>query len=193
MKTWLMIFLATATLAAETNKLSDEKLEDKYTQAVMMARVGLYEEAAAACKEILAQKPDEPTVKRLLREIDDAQRRRKEQDPGYELRGRLEKITVSEVNFRQAAPADVIEFLNAETKKITGEKEGINFVWIVLADTKLNPVTLNLRHVPLTDVLGYVTQLAGLRYRVDAHAVVIYKPGPEKPIPPVSEPDAKAK
>src|SRR5437867_762665 len=119
MKTWLMIFVATATLAAETNKLSDEKLEDKYTQAVMMARVGLYEEAVAACKEILAQKPDEPTVKQLLREIDDAQRRRKEQDPGYELRGRLEKITVSEVNFRQAAPADVIEFLNAETKKST--------------------------------------------------------------------------
>ena len=53
------------------------------------------------------------------------------------------------------------------------------------ADTKLNPVTLNLKKVPFTDVLNYVTQLAGLKYRVDAHAVVIYKPEPPSPEPNV--------
>ena len=30
------------------------------------------------------------------------------------------------------------------------------------------PVTLNLKNVPLSDVLKYVTQIAGLKYRVEA-------------------------
>jgi type II secretory pathway component GspD/PulD (secretin) len=42
-------------------------------------------------------------------------------------------------------------------------------------------VTLNLRSVPLADVLKYVTESAGLRYRVDPHAVVIYQPPPAVP------------
>ena len=37
---------------------------------------------------------------------------------------------------------------------------------------------MNLRHVPLADVLKYVTESAGLRYRVDPHAVVIYQAPP---------------
>ena len=41
--------------------------------------------------------------------------------------------------------------------------------------------TLNLHNIPLADVLKYVTESAGLRYRTDAHAVVIYKPLPTVP------------
>ena len=43
----------------------------------------------------------------------------------------------------------------------------------------------------MQDALDYVTQLAGLKYRVDAHAVVIYKPAPEKPVPPATESHVK--
>ena len=185
-----MILLASAALAGETNTLNDDQLVQP---AIILARAGLYGEAEAVCKEILAQKPGQPKVKQLLREIEELRQKREAADPSYALRNKLEKIIVPEVSVRQAAPADVIEYLNAEANKRSPDKTQINFVWLVPAGIKLNPVTLNLRNVPLTDVLNFVTQLAGLRYRVEAHAVVIYKSEPERRIPPATEPNAKSK
>lgn len=188
MKMLMMILFATTVLAGGTNTLTDEQLGDKLAQAIILGRVGLFDEAASLCKEILAQKPDQPTVKELLRELEDLKRKREAQDPGYALRRKLEQILVPEVHFRNANPTNIVDFLAAETKKLSSDQTPINFVWQVPAEAKLNPVTLNLKNVPFTDVLQNVTQLAGLKYRVDAHAVVIYKPEPEKPIPPASEP-----
>ena len=192
MRTWFVILLAVAVHGAETNKvaLTDEQLEEKFTQAVVLARVGLYDEAEAIGKEILAQKPDQPTVKQLLAEIGEQRRKLQARDPGFAMRRRLEQIVVPEIKFREARAPDVVEFLRKEAKRLSGED--LNFVWLVAEDAELKAVTLNLRNVPMSDVLNYVTQLTGLKYRVDAHAVVIYKPAPERPIPPATEPDVKS-
>jgi hypothetical protein len=181
----LLILLATVACAGETNTLSDNQLMQ---QAIVLARAGLYTEAAAVCKEILGRTPDQPAAKQLLHEIEELRRKREAADPGYALRNKLEQIIVPEVIFREAAPADVVEYLKVEANKLSPDKMPIDFVWSVLADARLRPVTFNLRNVPLSDALGYVTQLAGLRYRVEARAVVIYKPEPERAIPPASEP-----
>lgn len=194
MKTILAtLLLAVGVYGAETNKvtLSDEQLGEKLAQAIMLGRVGLYAEAEATCREILAQKPDQPTAKQLLRELQEQRGKRETQDPGFSLRHKLGQIIVPEVNFRDASPADVIEYLRDTSKKLSPDKTEINFVWQVPADATLNSITLNLKKVPLADMLDYVTQLAKLKYRVDAHAVVIYKPEPEKPIPPAIEPNVR--
>jgi hypothetical protein len=52
-------------------------------------------------------------------------------------------------------------------------------------------VSLNLRKIPFLDVVKYVAQASGLRYRVDAHAVVIEKLAP--PPAPVASSDSNAK
>jgi hypothetical protein len=189
----LTVVLATVVGAGDTNQttLTEQQLGDKLSQAVLFARVGLYAEAEAACKEILAQKPDQPTVKELLAEIQERQRRRQAEDPGYALRRKLETMMMPEVHFRAAAAEEVIEYLGKESQRLAPDKEAINFVWQVPADAKLGPVTLNLKNVPMTDVLEYVTKLAGLNYRVDARAVVIYKAEPTRPIPPATEPNVK--
>jgi hypothetical protein len=192
MKLFLMMLLAGTlqVLAEDTNRvaLTDQQLGEKLNQAVLLGRVGLYDEAEAACKEVLAQKPDQPTAKQMIREIEELRQKRDAQDPGYELRTRLEQLIVPEVNFRNADPKDVIDFLAGESRKLSPDKSQINFVWLVSADAKLSPVTLNLKNVAFADVLSYVTQLAGLKYRVEAHAVAVYKPEPARSIPPASEP-----
>jgi hypothetical protein len=192
MKAWLAVLLAVAVQAAETNKvaLTEAQLEEKFTQAVMLARVGLYEEAEAVGREILAQKPDQPTVKQLLAEIAEQRNRIQSRDPGYALRRKLDQIVVPEIRFREAAMIDVVQYLSEQSKQLAPDKTQINFVWLVPDDFKPRAVTLNLHKVPMSEVLNYVTQLSGLKYRVDAHAVVIYKPEPEKPIPPATEPNA---
>jgi hypothetical protein len=177
----------------DTNKVAatEDQLGEKLAQAIMLARVGLYDEAETLCKQILAQKPDQPTVKQLLREIDEQRHRLHAQDPGYDLKQKLRQTIVPEVSVRNASPADVIEILRRESKSLTPDSSEINFVWQVSPEAKLPPVTLNLRKIPMLDVVEYVTQIAALRYRVDAHAVVIYQPQPEKPVPPATEPNVK--
>jgi hypothetical protein len=105
------------------------------------------------------------------------------------LRERLMLTIFPEIHMNEVAPQQVIEWLRVESKKYTPDKTQINFVWRVPADVKVRPVTLNLNKVPLDDVLIYVTQAAGLRYRVERHAVVIH---PLEP-PPVKKPASDAK
>ena len=197
----LMLTLAGAARAGETNatqstdtnapasgNLTDDQLGDLLQQAILLARVGLYDEAVARCQQILQQKPDQPTVKQLLGEIQEKRRQVAPPLPGIELRGKLQDMIVPELNVREAAAADVIEFLRAESKKLTQGIGEVNFVWQVPAGQQLPKVTLNLKNVPMLDAIRYVTELAKLRYRVDEHAVVVYPPEGAEAAPGASTP-----
>jgi len=186
------LLLVASTATAQTNTLTDDQLGEKLAQAVMFGRAGLYDEAEALCKQILAQKPDQMTAKQLLHEIEGQRHRQEAKDPGYALRHKVAQIVVPEIRFREATPVDVIEYLRMQSKALSPDKSEINFVWQVPADVKLPSITLSLKNVPLTDVLDYVTQLAKLKYRIDAHAVVIYVPEPTKPVPAATEPNVKS-
>ncbi len=185
--------------AEETNApaktvLSDGELGDLLQQAIMLARVGLYDEAEARCQQILEQKPDQPTVKELLREIEEQKHSRFGQDAGAELRRKLSETIVPEVNLRGANPFDALEQLREESRKLTADKSEVNFVWQVPAEATLPKVTLNLKQVPLLDVIQYVTAIAKLSFRVDPHAVVIYLPAHAPPAAPTQSesPDSHA-
>jgi hypothetical protein len=160
--------------AVPSGKLTDDQLGDLLQQAILLARVGLYDEAAARCQQILQQKPDQTTVKQLLTEIDQKRRKVARAVAGVELKQKLENTILPEVKVREAAVADVIESLRAQCKKLTGGQEEINVVWQVPPGRQLAKVTLSLRNVPVLDAIRYVTELARLKFRVDDHAVVIF-------------------
>jgi hypothetical protein len=160
---------ATGTNAAE---LADVQM------AAVLERMGRYDEAEALCLKLMEQNPNDQTVKQLLGEIED---KKSHQDSSSGLQRRLEETIIPEVNVRDAAAGDVIDFLQTESEKRSGDKTPINFVWQAPEDAKTAKVTLNLRGVPLADVLKYVTESAGLRYRIDPYAIVIYKSLPAVP------------
>jgi hypothetical protein len=146
--------------------------------AILLARMGLYDEAEQQCNRILAQDPKQSTVKQLLDEI---QEKKRLQGSATELRRKLDDTMIHELNVHDAPVTDVIEILRIESEKVSTDKTPINIVWQAPEGSKASKVTLNLHDVPLGDVLNYVTEGAGLRYRADAHAVVIYKPLPTVP------------
>jgi hypothetical protein len=170
----LLFFTRASAAGMETNavQLNDEQA------VILLERMGRYDEAEAHCLKMLQQNPNDPSAKRLLMGIDNAKH---EGQYSITLRETLDEIVIPEVNFRGAGVADVIDFLQRESQKVSGADNPINFVWQAPEVAKTAKVTLNLRQVPLADVLKYVTESAGLRYRVDPHAVVIYQPLPAVP------------
>jgi Tetratricopeptide repeat len=155
---------------------------------ILLERTGQYDQAEAQCMQMLQQNPNDPDAKRLLAEIEDAKHKH---SPSASLREALDEAIIPEVNFRGAGVADVIDFLQSESQKVLGVETPINFVWQAPETVKTARVTLNLRSIPLADVLKYVTESAGLRYRVDPHAVVIYQPAPA--VPPAESSPSNAK
>ena len=113
------------------------------------------------------------TLKDRLMDVQ-AKRQARENEPAVLLGKKLGNIILPAVNFREAALVDVVAYLEEETKS------EINFVIQIPATEKVLPVTLSLRNVSVADVLKYLTELTKLAYRVDAHAVVIYKPLPNQ-------------
>ena len=171
----LMIMLAAVTLThAATNAVpSSAEQEQLFMEAVMLSSKGLYAEAEVRLKRLAEVQPNEPTVIEMLRLV-----QLKLHDPSESLTKKLAATIFPAVQFRAASPQDVIDYLRHESGKFSADKTEVNFVWQVPDSVQLPPITLSLKNIPLSDVLRYVTQLTGLRYRVEPYAVVIYKPDP---------------
>ena len=171
----LMVMLAAVTLThAATNAVpSSAAQEQMFMEAVMLSNRGLYVEAETRLKRLAELQPNQSTITEFLRLVE-----LKLHDPAEVLTKRLATIIFPVVQFRAASPQDVIDYLRHESGKFATDKTEVNFVWQVPDSVQLSPITLSLKNIPLSDVLNYATQLAGLRYRVEPHAVVIYKPEP---------------
>jgi general secretion pathway protein D len=83
------------------------------------------------------------------------------------LQQRLQTLRIEQVQFREASVPEVMEFLSRQS--------GINFV-LIDPGARARPVTMQLRDVPVAELVRYVAELAGLRVRVDRHAVVLLGP-----------------
>ena len=189
MKKSLLLLLvlcgAVVSWGADTNKvLSAEDQDRLFMEAVLLKQYGQYAEAEVRLKRLAELNPNQAAIKQQLAEVR-AKLHNQQNDPAMALRRKLDSIVIRELNFREALAQDVLAFLQKESKN------SVNLVWLVPAGTPVPPITLTLRNTPLSAVLQYVTEITGLRYRVDAHAVAIYKPEPPKPETAPTEPNAK--
>ena len=91
-------------------------------------------------------------------------------------------IVIPQVAFREAALKDVVQFLVEQSRHLDPAKEGVNIV-LDLQETKQAAITLELRNIPLSDALRYVTQVCGLRMKYEPLAVVISSARKEQPKP----------
>ena len=177
---------AQATMEYETKPLGGTNVpapSDQQSAEIqvinLLRQTGHYDEAEARCRRILGQKPDDPVMKRLLADIQTE--RAQQQSLSASLRQKISSLVVPEVSVREASVSEVINFLKEQAQTLSPDKGSINVVWEAPEETKTAKVTLRLREVPLADALRYVTESVGLRYRVDAHAIVIYIPPPAAP------------
>ena len=96
-------------------------------------------------------------------------------DPSQEIIEKLRKIELPSIEFSEVTLTEAITSLRKLSRELDvetedPEKRGINFVIKKESDSK---ISLNLRKVPMIVALKAVTDLAGMRYRVEPFAIVI--------------------
>lgn len=99
------------------------------------------------------------------------------------LRRKLETIVIKKLEFNDAELVDVLKYLHqtsvaSDTNSPVGER-GVNFTINLKASggtvlTNMPPrLTLEMRDVSLADVIKYITEISGLKYRLENNGVVI--------------------
>ncbi len=84
---------------------------------------------------------------------------------------KLRELIITQIDFSEATVGEVMEYLRVRTRDLDPTGKGIDFVNGVPADQPLKPVSLNLREVPVEEVLRYVADIAGITYKVEEFAV----------------------
>jgi uncharacterized protein HemY len=184
LKTWLALLVSLLVAAGglraegESPRLTEEELGDLYVKATMLLAVGDYDGADQAVRQLRAQLPTEPKLIHLERQIQLARETATQTRPEKQLEQRLARMILPKVNFRNAQPETIVDWLRQASAKLSADKLPVNMVWMVPPDATLPGVTLNLQDIPLLDVLRYTAQAARLKVRVEPHAVVIALPEP---------------
>ncbi|MCX6900375.1 MAG: STN domain-containing protein [Verrucomicrobia bacterium] len=125
-----------------------------------------YDEAEAAAMDLLQRSPNDEHAIGYLRLIQSAR---------LALEVPLQKMIVPKIEFREATLSDVLAFLHKMSGDLSADKKPVSFVFHAPPGTAIPTVTLSLHQVPMLDVLRYVTATTGLAYKIEPHAVIIYK------------------
>lgn len=133
-----------------------------------------YDEAEAAAMDLLQRSPNDESAMTYLRLIHAAR---------LALEAPLQKLIVPKVEFRDASLSDVLSFLHKISGELSADKKPISFVYHAPPGTTIPPVTLSLNQVPMLELVRYVTAITGLAYKIEPHAVLIFKPQPPAPAP----------
>ena len=98
--------------------------------------------------------------------------------PGAYLTEKMNKIIFPTVQFEGATIEEAIEYLRVKSRDLDTftDKTGVKGVNIILrtGDAPANAsISLDLKDVPMAEALRYVTELAQMKYKVEAHAVLV--------------------
>lgn len=85
---------------------------------------------------------------------------------------KLRSIIFPKVEFDGATLEEVVELLRVRSRDLDPEGRGVSFIVSVPPEARGKPVSLNLASVPMEEVLRYVSEMCGVTYKVDEHAVI---------------------
>ncbi|MFO1482278.1 MAG: Amuc_1098 family type IV pilus outer membrane protein [Verrucomicrobiaceae bacterium] len=98
--------------------------------------------------------------------------------PGAYLTEKMNRIIFPTVQFQGATIEEAIEYLRVKSRDLDNspDSSGVKGVNIILrqGDAPSNAsISLDLKDVPMSEALRYVTELAQMKYKVEAHAVLV--------------------
>ena len=85
---------------------------------------------------------------------------------------KLRSIIFPRVDFSGATLEEVVELLRVRSRDLDPQGKGVSFVVSVPPEASSKLISLNLSSVPMEEVLRYVSEMSGVAYKVDEHAVI---------------------
>ena len=85
---------------------------------------------------------------------------------------KLRSIIFPRVDFSGATLEEVVELLRVRSRDLDPQGKGVSFVVSVPPEASSKLISLNLSSVPMEEVLRYVSEMSGVTYKVDEHAVI---------------------
>ena len=86
---------------------------------------------------------------------------------------RLASYQMPNVEFQGATIDEVVELLRIRSRDLDPQGKGVDFVISLDDSSRKAAISLSMQNVPMDEVLRYVTEMAGVSFRVEPHAVVI--------------------
>ena len=98
--------------------------------------------------------------------------------PGAYLSEKMNKIIFPTVQFQGATIDEAIEYLRVKSRDLdtftdAGAVKGVNIILRQGEAPSNASISLDLKDVPMSEALRYVTELAQMKYKVEAHAVLV--------------------
>ncbi len=99
-------------------------------------------------------------------------------EPTVYLTRKMQELIFPQVQFQGASIEEAVEFLRVKSRDIDvaetdPAKKGVNII-LKAGDTPITAsISLDLKDVPMVEALRYVTELAGMKYKVEPFAVLI--------------------
>jgi general secretion pathway protein D len=85
---------------------------------------------------------------------------------------KLRTLIFPKVEFDGATLVEVVELLRVRSRDLDPEGKGLSFVVSVPPEARDKQVSLNLLNVPMEELLRYISEMCGVAYKVDEHAVI---------------------
>jgi len=159
-------FLFFLTPAAEA-----QSVQEVYNKGVALFNQQQYAEALVLFDAVVKAKPGFVYARSYAAKCRTALA--SNQGPKNDLEGQLSKVMLPNVEFNAAPIGDVLQFLSTRAREISNNTVAPNFIYKGTAEQRDNTlVSLNLRNVPLTEVLRYIGQLTRTTFIYEEHAVV---------------------
>jgi len=129
-----------------------------------------YEKAAVGFRKVLKYQPSYVYARKYLTQTEALLKKGK---TVVTLESKLSQLEVPSVEFDNASLGTVMSYLSQKAAEVSGGKVVANFIYKgPREDKESKMVTLKLGNVPMTEVIRYVGQLTGTKFKYEEYAVV---------------------
>lgn len=147
--------------------------QESFTKALRSFTEGDSATAKTHLEEVLAADPKHRQAALLMQRIQMQER------TGGNLEQRAASVIIPSFEVQDASLSTVLDYLPKAALENSNGTFALNIVRLFTPEFgKETPVTLSIRNAPISEILRYVAQSAGLQVQYQPHAVVLSTPAP---------------
>jgi len=180
-------FAASPAIAQQYSKEQLAAQRKLYLQAVEEVKTGQLAAAETKARQLIRLRPRDPYVRRLLTQV---QTMRREIQSKSQWQLALERVVVPLIEVDDATLDEVLEYIRSKAVEATGNAAAAPSFVVRGSSAGDRPVSLKLRSVPLSEVLRYAGEIAGVRFTYERYAIVGHDTRPavaKKPEPKATD------